>query len=182
MLKGRALDAAIRRLPSRPLKAIYFRALPLRFATDPLGKKRPISAQRFNVKNGARVLYLAEDQVTCLHEAQLFGSPLIAAAIIPVQLELRSVVDLRDRINQRILRTNAAELLFNFRSLGMKAPPAATQLLGDGVAASARIDGLIYESPAYPGHNDLAVIESALAVLGSSLVVNDPGGVADRLP
>jgi hypothetical protein len=181
MLKGRALDAAIRRLPSRPLKATYFRAIPLRFATDPLGKNRPISAQRFNVKDGARVLYLAADQVTCLHEAQLFGSPLIAAAVIPLQLDLRAVVDLRDNAIQKILRTNAAELSFNFRSLGMKAPPAATQLLGERVAAGGRIDGLIYESPAYPGHNDLAVIESALGVLGSSLVVDDPGGVSDRL-
>ena len=128
------------------------------------------------------MLYLAEDQLTCLHEAQLFGSPLTAVALIPVQLDLKSVVDLRDGAIQKILRTNAAELSFNFRSLGMKAPPAATQFLGERVAASGRIDGLIYESPAYSGHIDLAIIESALSVLGSSLVVNDPGGVTDRLP
>jgi hypothetical protein len=175
------LDAAIRRLPSRPLKAIYFRAMPLRFAADPLGKSRPINAQRFNLKDGARVLYLAADQVTCLHEAQLFGSPLIAAAVIPVQLDLRAVVDLRDAAVQKTLRTNGAELAFNFRSLGLKAPPAATQLLGERVATCRRIDGLIYESPAYPGHHDLAVIESALGALGSSLMVDDPGGVSDRL-
>jgi len=182
MLKGRALDAAIGQLASRPLRDTYFRAIALRFARDPLGKKRPINAQRFNLANGARILYLAEDQVTCLREAQLFGAPLIPVALIPVELDLRAVVDLRDSQLQKILRTNHAELAFNFRSLGIKAPAAATQILGERVAASGRIDGLIYASPAHPGHKDLAIIESALRVLGSSLAVNDPGGVSDRLP
>jgi len=47
--------------------------MPLRYAGDPLGKRRPIVAQRFNLAGGARVLYLAEDQVTSLHEIQAFG-------------------------------------------------------------------------------------------------------------
>jgi len=182
VLKGRGLEAAIRKLLSRPLRGIYFRAVPLRFAGDLLGRSRPIDAQRFNIDGGARMLYLAEDQLTCLREAQLFGSPLTAVALAPVHLDLRSVVDLRDAAVRKVLRTNAVELAFNFRSLGMKAPPAATQLLGERVAASGRIDGLIYESPAYPGHIDLAIIENALEGLGSSLVVQDAGGVADRLP
>lgn len=182
MQKGRALDAAIARLPAHPLRAVYFRAIPLRFASDPLGRKRPIAAQRFNLGGGARLLYLAEDQVTCLHEARLFGSPLIAVALIPIQVDLHAVVDLRDPAVQKILRTNATELAFNFRSLGKSAPAAATQMLGERVAASGRIDGLIYESPVHAGHTDLAVVESALGALGSAVVVDDPEGVSDRLP
>ncbi len=182
MLKGTALEAAIRRLPSRPLRDTYFRAMRLAFASDPLGRKRPINAQRFNIGAGARVLYLAEDPVTCLHEAQLYGSPLISVALIPVQLDLRAVVDLRTPTVQKILRTNDAELMFNFRSVAAKAASAATQILGERVAASGRIDGLLYASPAHAGHADLAIIETALSGLGSSAVVTDPGGVSDRLP
>lgn len=183
MLQGNALDAAILRLPSRPLRGTYFRAMPLQFASDPLGMKRPIFAQRFNVAGGARLLYLAEDQLTCLHEAQLFGSPMVPVALIPVALDLRATVDLRTREVQRILRTNTAELLFNFRSLAPKFQPAPTQVLGEAIAACARIDSFLYESPALAGHADLAIIENALRGLGSSVVVRDPSsGLSARLP
>jgi RES domain-containing protein len=183
VLKGSAQDVAIRRLPSRPLRGTYFRAMPLRFASDLLGKKRPIYAQRFNLANGARMLYLAEDQVTCLHEAHLFGSPLIPVALIPVQFDLHSVIDLRAPAVQKILRTSDAELLFNFRSLSATAGPAPTQVFGERVAASGGIDGLLYASAAHAGHTDLAIIEAALSGLGSSLLVSDPGGgLSERLP
>jgi RES domain-containing protein len=182
VLKGRALEAAIRRLPSRPLRDIFFRATPLEFASDPLGRRRPINAQRFNLKNGARILYLAGDQITSLDEAQLFGFPPVSAALIAIQVNLRAVVDLRNPVVQRILYTDDAELSFNFRSLGLKASATPTQMFGERVAVINRIDGLIYESPAHVGHKNIAIIESAPSVLGSSLLVNDPGGVSDQLP
>ena len=48
---------------------------------------------------------------------------------------------------------------------------------------AARIDGLLFESPAVTGKADLAVIETALPVLGSSLTVADPqNNLHDRLP
>ena len=183
MLKGNALDAAILRLPSQPLRSTYFRAMPLRFATDPLGVKRPIFAQRFNVAGGARILYLAEDQLTCLHEAQLFGSPIVPVALVPIALDLHAIVDLRTREVQKILRTTRTELLFDFRSLATKFQPAPTQVLGEAVAASARIDGLLYESPALAGDADLAIIEKTLLSLGYSVVVTDSSsGLSARLP
>ena len=40
--------------------------------------------------------------------------------------------------------------------------------------ASSRIDGLLFGSPAMSDKANLAVFESALAVLGSSLAVNGP--------
>lgn len=180
---GAALDAAILRLPSRPKRDTFFRATPLVFASDPLGKTRPILAQRFNVAGGARVLYLADDQITCLHEAQAFGFPATAVAIIPVQYNLHSVVDLRDANVQKMLATDQTELSFNFRSLSAGAGPSPTQSLGEQSAAIGRIDGLLYESPARPGSTNLAIIESALSRLRSSLVVNDPNNkLSDRLP
>lgn len=183
MLTGAPLRAAILRFPSRPHRDTFFRAMRLAFASDPLGKQRPILTQRFNVAGGARVLYLADDQVTALHEAQAFGFPATSIALIPVECDLRAVIDLRDPAVQKMLRTDANELSANFRSLTSRSAPSPTQWLGETVAASLRIDGLIYESPARPGHADLAVIEAALKPLGSSIMVNDPKNkLHDALP
>jgi len=129
------------------------------------------------------VLYLADDQVTALHETQAFGFPASSIAIIPVEFDLRAVVDLRDPAVHKLLQTDPVELSINFRSVPAGVPPAPTQLLGESVAASLRIDGLLYESPARPGHGDLAVIKAALRPSGSSLVVNDPNNnLSDGLP
>ena len=108
MLTGATLDAAVLRLPSRPRRDTYFRAMRLVFASDPLGRQRPIIAQRFNLDGGARVLYLADDQVTALHEAQAFGFPAVSIAIIPVQFDLRAVLDLRDPAVHKLLQTDSA--------------------------------------------------------------------------
>jgi len=54
VLTGAPLDAAILQLPSRPKRDTYFRATRLIFASDPLGRKRPIDAQRFNLSGSAR--------------------------------------------------------------------------------------------------------------------------------
>jgi hypothetical protein len=86
--------------------------MPLHYAGDPLGKRRPIVAQRFNLAGGARVLYLAEDQVTSLHEIQAFGWPPTATAVVPVQFDLKAVIDLRDPNVQ----TNATNELRRDRS------------------------------------------------------------------
>ena len=181
MLTGVALDNAIQQLPSRPQRNTFFRAMALRFHSDPLGRKRPINAQRFNAAGGARVLYLGEDHLTCLQEAQALGWPAISTAIVPIQFDLRAVVDLRDPIVQSALHTNSGELAANFRSL--LPGSALTQSLGERCAAFGRIDGLLYESPARAGKADLAVLEVALSALGSSLTVHDPlNNLHDRLP
>ena len=108
MLTGALLDTAIQQLISRPFRHTFFRAMPLRYARDPLGKRRPIVAQRFNLADGARVLYLAENQVTCLYEIQAFGWPPSATVIVPVQFNLKAVVDLRHPKVQAVLYTNSA--------------------------------------------------------------------------
>ena len=129
------------------------------------------------------MLYLADDQVTALHEAQALGFPARSIAIIPVQFDLRDVVDLREPVVHKLLQTDNVELSMKFRSLPPSARPAATQILGERVAATLRIDGLLYESPARPGHLNLVVIETALKPLRSSLVVNDPNNnLSDALP
>jgi RES domain len=181
VLSGAPLDQAIQQLNSRPFRHTFFRRMPLRYAQDPLGKRRTIVAQRFNLAGSARVLYLAEDQVTCLHEIQAFGWPPSATAIVPVQFHLKAVIDLGDPDVQTVLHTNSAEIAMNFRSVMPR--PAPTQLLGERCSASRQIDGLLFDSPAMPGKADLAVLEGTLRVLGSSLVVNDPvNNLVDSLP
>jgi hypothetical protein len=153
----------------------------LRHAADPLGKRRPIDAQRFNIAGRARILYLAEDHLSCLQEIQAFSWPATSTAIVPVQFDLKAVVDLRDPSTQSLLQSNSSELAFNSRSL--IPGPAPTQSLGERCASFGRIDGLLFESPAVPGKAELAVIETALLVLGSSLTVVDPqNNLHDRLP
>lgn len=113
------------------------------------------------------MLYLADDQVTALHEAQAFGFPASSIAIIPVQFDLRAVVDLQDPFVHKLLHTDPAELSINFRSLPSRTGPAPTQILGERVAATLRIDGLLYQSPARPAHLNPAVVAAALKPLGS---------------
>lgn len=183
MLGGAALDAAIKTLVSRPLHDTFFRAVSLRFAGDPFGRKRPITGQRFNVEQGARVLYIGDSQLTCLYEVQAFGFPAKSVAILPVQVHLNAVVDLREPSICRALGLSLNELTFNFRSLPAGSPPAPTQLLGERCAASGRVDGLMFGSLACKTGVNIAVLEAGLASLGSYLEIDDPAnGIKERLP
>jgi RES domain-containing protein len=174
VLKGAPLDAAVRTLLSRPLKNLFYRAMLLKFARDPLGKQRPIRRNRFNIDNGARVLYLAENVPTALQEIQAFGFPPHAVVIVPVEVDLQAVVDLRDPAIQSALQLTSHNLAMNFRAISAGGPLAATQELGECAAASGCVDGFLYESRAMPGSVNLAVFENNLAPLKSSLTVNDP--------
>lgn len=174
MLKGALLNAAVGTLVSRPLKNIFYRAMLLKFARDPLGKHRPIGRNRFNIDNGARVLYLAENLPTALQEIQAFGFPAHAVAIVPVEVDLQAVLDLRDPAIQTALQLTSDHLAMNFRAIPAGGPLTETQELGECAAASGCVDGFLYESLAMPGSVNLAVFESNLAPLKSSLTVNDP--------
>ncbi len=183
MLKGAQLDVAVRALISRPLKKLFYRAMLLKFARDPLGKQRSIRRNRFNNDNGARVLYLAENVSTALQEIQAFGFPPHAVAIVPVEVDLQAVVDLRDPAIRTALQLTSLNLAMNFRAIPAGGPLAEIQELGECAAASGCIDGFLYESLAMPGSVNLAVLENNLAPLQSSLIVNDPANsLHERLP
>jgi RES domain-containing protein len=183
VLSGAQLDAAIRQIVSRPERDLFYRAMLLKHAHDPLGKKRPIRANRFNVANGARVLYLAQTVDTALHEVQAFGFPPTSVTIVPVQVDLHAVVDLRDANTLATLQLTSHDLSVNFRTVLSGAPPALTQDLGERAAASGAVDGFIFESLAHPGTVNLAVFEANLRRLNSSLTVNDPANnLYDTLP
>ena len=185
MLAGAQLDAAIRSVLSRPFRQAFFRASRLRHAGDPLGRGRPIAENRFNLENGARVLYLSEQAATCLEEIQATGFPPFSVGIVPVQLDLKAVLDLRDAKILGALHLTPNDLAFNFRSLPPGSPPTDTQLLGERCSALSCIDGLLFPSFALqpPTGTNIAVIEATLPILGSSIFVDDPGSnLRDRLP
>lgn len=178
MLTGAALDAIIPQLASRPLRNGMFRAMKLQCASDPLGKKRPIVAGRFNMRNGARVLYLGDTHATCLGEVQALGVPHFAVAVIPVNVQLQAVIDLRDARTLALLNTTEQEWMLNFR---LRPNPTPSQALGEACARSGCVDGILYPSPAQTGGLDVAVLEAALAP--GALSVHDPAsGLQDQLP
>ena len=149
---------------------------------DPLGKGRPIVRQRFNVASGARVLYLGDEIDTCLHETQAFAME-STIAIVPVIVKLHAVLDLRDPHVRKGFGMTLADIRLNFRTVPMGSPPTDTQELGEALAFSRNVDGLLYESVARRGSACLAVFETCLAALGSSLEVQDPANALfDRLP
>jgi RES domain-containing protein len=183
MIGAAALRALIAHHPSRPLRNTYFRAMGLRHHADPLGRGRPIARQRFNVENGARILYVGDDPITCLHEVQAFGFPVTSIAIVPVQLELNAVLDLRDAALRHELAITEEDVAFNFRAEPRGSPPTDMERLGEALAASRRADGLLYESLARPGSACLAILEAGVAALGSTVAVRDPqNALAARLP
>jgi RES domain-containing protein len=153
----------------------------LKWSSDPLGKQRPLlSAGRFHLPNSARILYLADEHQTAEHEVQAFGTPLRAIAIVPVNVNLNAVLDLTDGGIRGQIGLTEAELALNFRTSSSLTP---TQLLGECCASMGIVDGLLFPSVARRGGVCLAVIETALARLGSSVVVDDHySGLHDQLP
>jgi hypothetical protein len=130
MIGAAALQAFIAACPSRPLRDTYFRAVQLRHHADPLGRRRPINRQRFNLQNGARVLYVGKDQITCLYEVGAFGFPVTSLAVIPVQFQLNAVLDLSDPAIQGALAVTRADIVMNFRPVpgfAFQAPVASEQ-------------------------------------------------------
>ncbi|HZS39999.1 MAG TPA: RES family NAD+ phosphorylase [Polyangia bacterium] len=178
------LEALTHRVTSRPVPAMFFRGTPLAYAADPLGRNRgrssPIAAGRFNLLGGTRVLYLGETHQTCAAESQAVGGASFAIAIIPVQVRLQAVIDLRDAETLDVLELEPRELALNFR---LSRQPTPTQLLGEACAECGAIDGIFYASLTPAGGLCLAVLESNLRAGVTSLVVSDlRTKLADQLP
>jgi RES domain-containing protein len=183
VIQGALLDSALKTVRSRPHRDIFYRATPLIYAHDPLGKNRKITRQHFNIHAGARALYFSHEQATCLSEVQATGLPALAVAIIPVEVQLNACIDLRDPATLVNLQLTQVELAFNFRSLPVGSPPTDMQVLGEHAAASGCVDGLLFESLALAGQTNLVVFEANLAGLNSKLTVNDPiSKLFDQLP
>ena len=184
VLTGPPLQQALTTVPSRPLRAIYFRATLLAYANDPLGKSRgrssPLPAARFNVAGGARVLYLADTHQTCAAECQAVGGASFAIATIPIHVKLQAVLDLQDPATLAALGLSSPEIAINFR---LNPNPTPTQELGEACSQYGTVDGILYNSLTPAGGICLAVIESNLRAGASGLIVNDPvNKLVDQIP
>jgi hypothetical protein len=178
------LEALTRRVTSRPFPGMFLRATPLAYAPDPLGRERgrssPLPAGRFNLRGGTRVLYLGETHQTCAAESQAVGGASFAIAIIPVQVKLAAVIDLRDAATLDALELAPRELALNFR---LSRAPTPTQLLGEACAECGAVDGIFYGSLTPAGGLCLAVLEANLRAGVTALVVSDfRTKLADQLP
>ncbi len=171
---------------SRPRSGRMVHAMHAMYYTDPLAKKLKkahIAWSRFNVKKGARVLYLGDDYLTCAAETRVSSVPTWIVAFAPVLYDLQAVLDLTDAAVQGALHTFPAEIAANFRSVPLASRPTPTQWLGEELAASAQIDAIYFDSAARPGHHCLAVFVDTLEPLGGKLEVFDPkAGVTASLP
>jgi RES domain-containing protein len=182
MLTGAALEAAVRKLPSRPRRGTFLRAVPIEYQRTPLGLPPTMNPNRFNLLGGAAALYLGGDAHVCIAEVQMLATPAVSYGIFAVELDLKAVVDLHDPAVLTALALTLEDVTFNFRSLG-PGGRHATQLLGEACAAARCVDGLAFPSAAQPGGEALAVFVDSLAALGSSLTVHRPSGrVWQRLP
>jgi hypothetical protein len=76
---------------------------------------------------GARMLYLGDSHATCLAESQALGLPQCAVTIVPVRVELKAVIDLRDPATLVLLGDPQEEWRLNFRL--RQQPTADTALL-----------------------------------------------------
>jgi RES domain-containing protein len=171
---------------TRPRFCSMVRAMPARYWRDPFAhrmKKARRNWNRFNVKQGTRVLYLGDDYLTAAHETGVNLVPTWIVAFAPVRCSLQAVLDLTDPDIQAILQTDSNELGANFRAVPVAQRPTPTQSLGEALAREKQIDALWYESSARPGSRCLAVFVAALKPLGGTLEVFDPkSGVTKQLP
>lgn len=156
---------------------------------------------RFNEgHNLFEILYLAEDQVVAMFEAQaVLGSPYGAWAprprqnwvLVSVDVKLQRVADLTRVSQQALLDTTVQELTGDWRGYQLRSPamsvsqpagvPAPTQQLGEMLYAAAGLEGFLSVSTKLPTHMVLAVFPQKLQA-GSELVLrDDTGKVIQRL-
>lgn len=126
----------------------------------PLYSEGPLeSGARFTPKGGFRTLYLSFDRLTASLEIQSSfkrndGSLIDLAdrptTILPVKVDLDSVLDLTDNSIIQILDTNISELTGEWRYSQISST-AVTQKLGQTAFESNRIKAIKYHSAKDPG-------------------------------
>lgn len=151
-MKAKACSKLLR----RPLTGDWYRAMSLRFWKTRLASNHSTTiATRFSaaspVAPGPRLIYFgANHQVAIMETGALLGNPMAPIsnpkgswAILSFDLILTSIVDLTGSTEQRVLRTNHAELTGNWSNYPGIAP---TQELGHELFQLAGLEGFLYTS------------------------------------
>jgi len=176
------------RLNRTNLVGTWYRATPPRFLSDAIATHHTISERsRFSpatkLSPGFEILYLAENQLTAMYEVgALFGSaaspggvipnPGLPIVVLPISINLTSIVDLTKATEALQIETNAQELTGDWRgfhqrpALGSTLSPhtgkAPTQQLGEELFRLGSCHGFISFSARLPDYKILGVFPQRL--------------------
>jgi RES domain-containing protein len=188
MLKGTALDAALKRIPTIRLQSTLARKVPL---LDLIGHK-PIQflftsgkPNRFNLAK-TNCLYSSEDERTATEEWErlLGGLSVKHCATFFANIQIGTVLDLDDSKIRAALQLSDGELFADWATAGS---PVDTQLLGEAVATSTTsIAAIRFPSDAarvagFHGVN-IVIFRDKIVVPDSVIVLNDNGSVLEQIP
>lgn len=158
-------------LPTRAESGTWFRALQPHFLPTALHTSHTKTIpSRFNVGAAAspqfEVLYLAENHMVALFEVQaLLGSPSTPGGVVPhprrawaimnVNVNLRSVVDLTDPAAQAILASSAQELTGDWRGYQLRGSYTSVTK-PTGIAPTQELGAALYATPGLEGFRTLS--------------------------
>jgi RES domain-containing protein len=184
----------------------WYRAVPAEFHDAALAYEPSTDTpSRFNPgrtdRPGIPILYLTEDPAVSLFETRVLAGTYLpwqpaapnllakAQAVVPITVQLASVIDLCDPSQIGLLHTSVQELSgdwlgYQYRPYSTPyPPPAPTQLLGAALFRLPRVEGVLTYSAHAPTRRNLVVFPTKLRP-GSSVAVVDPasGDVLLSLP
>lgn len=197
-----------RRLTKRPLSGVWYRAVRPQFLGATLSFAHTATIPgRFNPGTqqhpGFPVLYLAENQLVALFEVNaLLGSPLPNQpyapnpgspwSVVNVQVQLRSVADLTQSAERRIVDTTVQELTGDWRGYMLRNPSARlraphfsnvpTQRLGGALHSVPRLEGFITYSARVPTDRCLVVFPNKLATPSFIRFIDPTTGAIQSIP
>jgi RES domain-containing protein len=135
-----------------------------------------ISGGRWNAPGSFRAVYLADSPETAMAEVlahyRYYSIPIEQAlprVFVAVNVDLRSVLDLRDGIVRNVLRTSKARLIGDrWRELNKVNQESLCQVIGRA-AYETGLEGLIVPSVANPGGFNLVVLPERLSHAGMGI-------------
>ncbi len=185
--------ANCKKLALSPINGIWFRAiLPKHLGTALQSSHSVRTMSRFSpgaaTQNPYEILYLAENQVAALYEVRaLLGMPTHPVAnpnrtkfaILDIQVKLRSVVDLTEPTQLKLLGISLQELTGNWDIYVNGDAP--TQKLGEALFSTTSVEGFLTISAPASSNKNLIIFPQKL-IKGSELVFVDasPGGKIHR--
>ena len=177
MLSDQDLADALTEIPTRPLTAVAYRLIPLRYVGTALSSIGSLEkGGRYNPPGVFEALYLSEDPVTALQEVQivrvtdaaLFGVKSSPRILLSVELTLQAVLDVTPPKVQTKLGTNLQEMTASWLAQNASGKEAATQQLGRAAFEHGGIEALVVPSAQDPRRTNMDSIPRPVTARQSS--------------
>lgn len=205
MLSSDELSRALVNIPTQVFARSLYRATDLEALfgfhhNPPYPSPRPlwdlgasIKGARFTPRGGPRSLYMAEDPATAYEEASQISAivadrdPTLVNPIPPkvtcsARVHLETVLDLTIPSVQDALGTSVAELTGSWRLIQDRGQVPPTQLLGQSVFSSRRVQAIRYPSAVSAGHTCIVIFSERLKA-PAFVEIFDPFGILKgRIP